>query len=933
MSSTNRIFHLLPTFFISFILCLKGFAQSTATNVTLLRVIIVEAGTNEPLPYAVCTLKPDNEHPAYTTTANENGICLFRNLPKEKYRVCVFFMGQSFQQPDIVLEGHTEQTVKLNINYNPIHIGEVVVTASESKSLSTSSKINTDAIRHIQPSSIADLLELLPGGRSSDPDFSSPQSIRLREALPVGENYNTSSLGTQFLIDGIPMNNDANLQSTPTYSNYGSSFVNSGVDMRSLTTDDIESVEIIRGIPSVEYGDLTSGMVKIIRKHGGKNLNARFKADMTSKLLYAGKGFEWNSDNSWKANISLSYLDAKSDPRNTRQNYSRFTGSVRLNKEWNIDTNFHYSFEGNLDYSGSFDKVKSDKDIDNGTRPLEQYKSSYNRTAFSTTFRVVSRTHSFFRSVETFLSASMENSLIDRWKYVAMSNELPLSTHLTEGDYDVITLPTQYDATLKVEGKPFYAFAKTTISFALHKDDSEYTFKTGAEWNMSKNYGNGTVFDPTRPFNVDMNLRPRSFNSIPAVHQEALFIENNATMLLGSFRIKWMAGIRTQTLMNIGHNYVLQGKIYADPRLNVRANLPKLDVAGNEMHIAIGAGTGWHTKMPTMGQLFPEPIYYDITQLNYWPSDESKRRINVRVFKIDPTNYTLKAARNFKWEIRGDVEWKGFSLSVTYFQEDMKSGFRNGTEPVSMVYKNYDETAINHENLNGPPSLETIPYSNDTLLTTYSRTTNGSRTQKKGIEFTLSTPRIKPLLTKFTMNGAWFKTIYSNSLPGYYKPTMVINGEAYPYIGCYEDEDGYVREIFNTNFTADTQVPRMGLIFSSSFQCLWFTGSKNNWKNPYPTEFIDKNNVRHPFTENIASNTLLASLIREYNSTMFDYNRVPFSMNINLKVTKSLYQDRIALAVFVNKILNYTPSYRTRYGSLVRRESTPYFGMELNFKL
>lgn len=33
--------------------------------------------------------------------------------------------------------------------------------------------------------------------------------------------------------------------------------LNSGVDMRMISTDDIESVEIIRGIPSVEYSNLT----------------------------------------------------------------------------------------------------------------------------------------------------------------------------------------------------------------------------------------------------------------------------------------------------------------------------------------------------------------------------------------------------------------------------------------------------------------------------------------------------------------------------------------------------------------------------------------------------------------------------------------------------------------------------------------------------
>ena len=191
------------------------------------------------------------------------------------------------------------------MNYNPIHIGEVVVTASESKALSTASRIGRDAIRHIQPSSIADLLELLPGGRSSDPDFASPQTIRLREASPAGSNYNTSSLGTQFLIDGVPMSNDANLQSTPTYSNYGSTFVNSGVDMRSVSTDDIESVEVVRGIPSVEYGDLTSGMVKVSRRQGGNDLSARFKADMSSKLFYVGKGFERGEADRFTANVSL----------------------------------------------------------------------------------------------------------------------------------------------------------------------------------------------------------------------------------------------------------------------------------------------------------------------------------------------------------------------------------------------------------------------------------------------------------------------------------------------------------------------------------------------------------------------------------------------------------------------------------------------------
>ena len=704
--------------------------------------------------------------------------------------------------------------------------------------------------------------------------------------------------------------------------------------MRSISTDDIESVEVIRGIPSVEYGDLTSGMVKVTRRKGGTGLNARFKADMSSKLFYVGKGFEWGKSDRLSANASLNWLDSKSDPRNTRQSYNRLTGSMRADKIWSKGERFLYTLGGSIDYTGSFDREKSDENLDNGNMPIERYKSDYNRIAFATDFKLASKeAGSFFQSFGLTASMTSEKDVIDRWKYVAMTGAVPLSTDLEEGEHDASIVPSRYEATLRVEGKPFYLFVKSVADFQVRYDNAVYKFMTGMEWNMNKNYGEGTIFDKTRPFSVDMNMRPRSFKSIPSQHKAAVFIENNTTLNLGRLTLKWMAGLRGQTILHLGKEYELQGKIYLDPRLNIRLELPGITLLGEEMSIAIAGGSGWHTKMPTMDQLFPETIYYDITQLNYWPSDESKRRINMRVYKIDPTNFTLKAARNFKWEIRTDLEWNGCFLSVTYFMEDMKSGFRSSSKPVTMTYKDYDESAIDGSVLTGPPALENIPYVTDTLLTTFSYTTNGSRTQKRGVEFTLTTPRIKSLKTKFTVTGAWFKTLYSNSLPEYYRPSMVIDGKAYPYIGYYEDEDGYLREMFNTNFTADTQIPRLGLIFSTSFQCLWFTGSKSNWKNPYPIEYIDKENVRHPYTEASAMDGVLSALVREYNTTVYDYARVPFCMNINLKVTKKVYRDKIALAVFANKILDYNPSYRNRYGSLVRREVSPYFGMELNFNL
>jgi hypothetical protein len=48
-------------------------------------------------------------------------------------------------------------------------------------------------------------------------------------------------------------------------------------------------------------------------------------------------------------------------------------------------------------------------------------------------------------------------------------------------------------------------------------------------------------------------------------------------------------------------------------------------------------------------------------------------------------------------------------------------------------------------------------------------------------------------------------------------------------------------------------------------------------------------------------------LVRDYSPSQFEENRVPFAMNVNIKVTKKLFGDRLHIAMFCNKLLDYTP--------------------------
>ena len=64
----------------------------------------------------------------------------------------------------------------------------------------------------------------------------------------------------------------------------------SGVDTRNITVADIESVEVITGVPSAEYGDLNSGMVKIHTRKGKTPWNILLSINPRTEQVSFAKG-------------------------------------------------------------------------------------------------------------------------------------------------------------------------------------------------------------------------------------------------------------------------------------------------------------------------------------------------------------------------------------------------------------------------------------------------------------------------------------------------------------------------------------------------------------------------------------------------------------------------------------------------------------------
>ena len=118
--------------------------------------LVLEKETGEPIAGAVITFADGSDkQPAAVT--NATGRFVLNNATGKKIRIS--YIG--FRTLTTTADSNAVYRLLSDVH----SLNEVVVTAQESRGLSTASTIKRHAMEHLQPSSFADLLELLPGGR------------------------------------------------------------------------------------------------------------------------------------------------------------------------------------------------------------------------------------------------------------------------------------------------------------------------------------------------------------------------------------------------------------------------------------------------------------------------------------------------------------------------------------------------------------------------------------------------------------------------------------------------------------------------------------------------------------------------------------------------------------------------------------------------
>lgn len=844
-----------------------------------------------------------------------DGAFLFPNVPAGSYTVQVQYTGM---KPIEVKTTTADRPIQIALIENSIAIEDVQVVGQVSNVKgATSTYISRQAIEHLQATNLGELLQLLPGQRIGNPSFSNVNKPLIRQMGDVNAD-NVAAMGTAVIINGAQLSNNADLQAANTargglLSNF-SNATGMGTDLRQLSADNVESVEVIRGIPSVEYGDLTSGILDVKTKAAVEPLQAKFRLNPTMRQAWLGQGFS-TGKNGGALFVDVDYTHASDKQIQTSESYQRINTSLQYTHTVGRNKNLYTNT--NLSFGGYFDNSRIDQDliIQQELKRAENYD-----LRFSTNGRwnIDKR---FARNINYVLSAQYG---IQHGFQQGMTNGQisAVSSALENGTYEVPYLPSNYLAKLWIDGKPLNVQAKVSDNFYFSTGAVRHGIVVGGQYSLDKNFGVGKTFDPMAPPAALGNIatRPRSFTDIPAMQQLSFYLEDKVSANLFNRELSVVAGLRYDNVQPFADN----SKYAFSPRINASYTL--LD------GLNIRGGYGHSAKAPGLIYLYPEHAYADIFSLNYYKENpaESLALMTTRVFSTE--NRELQIAKSKKAEVGLDYRFlKNKRVSLTYYTEHTKNGYSMFDQYNFATVPMY--TVLSQEAGKKP---ELSPVVKDSLyVTDYKRPGNNVNITNRGFEFDVDFGRVEAIRTSFTVNGAYMYTKRMDNTPLVYARRVA--GEAYNRLGVFENR-GKAYEQFVSTIRAIHHVPELRLIVSLTAQTVWM--DKNRYLNytsrPYAVIPMVEGGAGNMVELTPAEIAAIPETSGIYLSIADNYYKEESWKPLwlfNMKLTKE-FGKNYGFSFYVNNITNSQPlRSSTRYPDQYEKRNIPiFFGSELTFK-
>lgn len=909
---------------------------------------VVDAKTGEPVIGAAVNV----EDTGIWAISDENGRFFLPDIRPGDYAVqfsCLGFVDKRLSF--VVKKDIPNLTIKLD--QNTLALNSVVVTAERDKEgMNTSLKFGANALNHLQMSNVTDISALLPGGKTVNPDLTTDNAVSLRSGGLAAGN---AAFGTALEVDGVRVGNNASFGSM------------SGTGTRNISTENVQSIEVITGVPSAEYGDLNSGMVRINTRKGLTPWNITFAVNPRTYQASASKGIDLMK-NRGVLNVSAEWTRATQKLSSPYTSYTRRGFSASYSNTFKNVLKFEVGATGNI---GGMN-TKNDPDAYKGT--WSKVRDNVLRANTSLTWLL---RKSWITNLKLDASVNYNDNRSQDHAYGSSASMLPAVHSELAGYYLADRLPVSYFSDKVIDSKELDYAASLKYEWFKKSGKRLSKLKAGVQWKANGNVGEGEYYkDPSVSAN---GYRPRPYSQYPFMHNVAAYIEEDYTFPIGKTSLQISAGLRLENLFVKDTDYKNVSSL--SPRFNA-----KWKISDN---LSIRGGWGVSEKLPSFYILYPVQKYRDIQTFGFSHGDSSSYVYYTQPYKM-LFNENLKWQKNYNAEfgieayfLRTSVSLVGFfnKTKNPYTYQNIYTPFSYNIMSVPSGYTVPDNPEIRVDSQTGQVYMRGsneefwTPMATKVTDKTFFESQmpgNGDDIYRTGAELIVDFPEIAPIRTKFRLDANYAYTHYiDNTLNWTYRTGWShtsLSNRSYQYVGIYANGgesgtyNGKESHSLNANLTAITHIPEARIIITcrlemsllSRFRNLSrYQGKEyaynvnadgvesiggsiydsNNYTAIRPVKYMDENGDVHDFTDKEASDPAFANLIiKSGNAYTFSQDGYGAYLSANLSVTKEI-GDHVSLSFFANNFTN-SRMYVTSKATGVSAIFTPafYYGLTCRLK-
>lgn len=909
---------------------------------------VVDAKTGEPVIGAAVNV----EDTGIWAISDENGKFFLPDIRPGDYAVQFSCLGFVDKRLSFVVKKYIPNlTIKLD--QNTLALNSVVVTAERDKEgMNTSLKFGANALNHLQMSNVTDISALLPGGKTVNPDLTTDNVVSLRSGGLAAGN---AAFGTALEVDGVRVGNNASFGSM------------SGTGTRNISTENVQSIEVITGVPSAEYGDLNSGMVRINTRKGLTPWNITFAVNPRTYQASASKGIDLMK-NRGVLNVSAEWTRATQKLSSPYTSYTRRGFSASYSNTFKNVLKFEVGATGNI---GGMN-TKNDPDAYKGT--WSKVRDNVLRANTSLTWLL---RKSWITNLKLDASVNYNDNRSQDHAYGSSASMLPAVHSELAGYYLADRLPVSYFSDKVIDSKELDYAASLKYEWFKKSGKRLSKLKAGVQWKANGNVGEGEYYkDPSVAAN---GYRPRPYSQYPFMHNVAAYIEEDYTFPIGKTSLQISAGLRLENLFVKDTDYKNVSSL--SPRFNA-----KWKISDN---LSIRGGWGVSEKLPSFYILYPVQKYRDIQTFGFSHGDSSSYVYYTQPYKM-LFNENLKWQKNYNAEfgieayfLRTSVSLVGFfnKTKNPYTYQNIYTPFSYNIMSVPSGYTVPDNPEIRVDSQTGQVYMRGsneefwTPMATKVTDKTFFESQmpgNGDDIYRTGAELIVDFPEIAPIRTKFRLDANYAYTHYiDNTLNWTYRTGWShtsLSNRSYQYVGIYANGgesgtfNGKESHSLNANLTAITHIPEARIIITcrlemsllSRFRNLSrYQGKEyaynvnadgvesiggsiydsNNYTAIRPVKYMDENGDVHDFTDKEASDPAFANLIiKSGNAYTFSQDGYGAYLSANLSVTKEI-GDHVSLSFFANNFTN-SRMYVTSKATGVSAIFTPafYYGLTCRLK-